>query len=128
MQPLLRVLKASVPIIGAPMWTATGAELASSVARSGGFGFIAAGFFKDGALLQRCSSCDWTLSFKNRRPCSARSTAAVCNIDGCSLMSVGHKTTSCVCWQGVPEGCTAEWGFQGAAWSGVGELHRRLAA
>ena len=58
MQPLLHALKTSVPIIGAPMWGAAGAELASSVARAGGFGFIAAGFFKDGELLERCRTCD----------------------------------------------------------------------
>ena len=41
------------PIVSAPMAGVSGPELASSVARAGGLGFLGLGFAKDGEALQR---------------------------------------------------------------------------
>lgn len=43
----------SVPIISAPMHGVSGAELASSVAKGGGMGFLGSGFAKDKEALHR---------------------------------------------------------------------------
>ena len=42
-----------VPIISAPMHGVSGPELASSVAKAGGMGFIGSGFAKDSEALRR---------------------------------------------------------------------------
>ena len=47
--------KLSAPIIAAPMNGVSGPELASSVAKAGGLGFIGAGMMKDAKDLQRYS-------------------------------------------------------------------------
>lgn len=46
--------KLAAPIVAAPMNGVSGPELASSVAKAGGLGFIGAGMVKDAKDLQRC--------------------------------------------------------------------------
>ena len=53
----IREYKLSVPIVSAPMAGVAGAELASSVARAGGMGFIGASQYEHGEQLQRHVIC-----------------------------------------------------------------------
>ena len=50
---LFKRLEMAMPLIAAPMWGVSNPELTSAAARSGAFGFFAAGFYKDAGELVR---------------------------------------------------------------------------
>ncbi len=43
-QRVVRLLRIRHPLLSAPMWGASGARLATAVTRSGGLGFVSAGY------------------------------------------------------------------------------------